>query len=356
MKNIPIQEWLSPRISNSHIITFTKQLANLINANIPLITAFNILQQDSSSQALRQLIIGIQNRLEIGDSFSNALRIYPQYFNNLFCSLVDVGEKAGTLDIILNHITIHLEQQANYTKKLRHAMIYPLLILITTSVVIILLILFVIPQFANLYASCNAKLPTYTLRIIQIAKYIQNQLWLLLSAGIILIWGFIWAKKTNPEFDRKINSYLLRLPLIGRILKKVIISRFTYILAMTVRAGLPITEALMITTTTCNNWLNQINIKKTYQHISNGQPLNVALQSQNIFPQTYLRLIAISEESGTLDTILTQLANDYTTEVTHFLNTLHTMLEPAIIVVLGIIVGALIIGMYLPIFNLGDII
>jgi type IV pilus assembly protein PilC len=340
---------LSPKqkISHKHIADFSRQLATLISAGIPLLASLNIIEQSSEHAGLRTLLGTIKKDIERGLILSAALRKHKKYFSDLFCNLIHAGEQSGTLDIMLNNIANYQEKTENLRRKIKKALLYPSVILATAIIVTAVLLVFVIPQFAKLFHDFGAELPVYTQLVIQLSSIIKNH-FLFIIAGIISI--IILFKYMNTD------KIILKTPIIGRILTKAIIARFSRTLAITFKAGLPLSEALQIIADTVNNQLYQQAILSIREQVASGQTITAAMANNPLFPNRARQMISIGEESGALDAMLIKIAEYYENEITYLVDNLNNLLEPTIMVILGILIGGLIIGMYLPIFRLGTVI
>lgn len=344
------------KIKPKHITEFSKQLATLLNANIPLATALEILSHDSNPPHLKTLVLEIKSDIEQGNSLTSSFKKHPSHFDAFFCTLINIGEKSGALDLMLQQISTHKEKAEKQKNKIIKALLYPIVVLIITIIVTAILLIFVIPQFKVMFEGFGAALPLYTQFIIKLSELAQNQGWIIISIFIVFIISYKWSKKYSPTFKRKHDELILKLPIISNILKKIIICRFTKILAIMLKSGLPILDALAIAANTTNNWFYEQAILKICHQISNGQYLHKAMLMQNLFPMRMIQTISLAEESGTLDIMLAKIALSYEEEIDLLADNLNNLLEPIIMIVLGTLVGGLIIGMYLPIFRLGTVI
>lgn len=344
------------KISSKHIVDFSRQLATLINSNIPLFTALNIMQQSCEHSNLRVLIENIKRDIEGGIVLSAALKKRIRYFGNLFCNLVFIGEQSGTLDIMLNHIANYHEKTEAQKHKIKKALLYPSVILLTAIIVSIVLLTFVVPQFVELFHGLQAQLPTYTQFIIQLSTIIRSKGLFMLLVIIITMFTFKTIKKRCKMFSVFSDKIILKMPIIGTVLKKSTIASFCRTLAITFNAGLPLSEALQIIAETCDNQIYQQTIFKIHQQVSAGQNITSAMENNPLFPKRAIQMITIGEQSGTLDNMLAKIAEYYDAEVNYLVDNLNNLLEPSIMVILGILIGGLIIGMYLPIFKLGTVI
>lgn len=344
------------KIKRKQITDFNKQLAVLINANIPIVTALEIISNEAVAQsALHKLIIAIKKDVENGTALSEAARKYPRYFNALFCNLVNIGEAAGVLDKILVQIAEYDEKMLAQKRKIFKALFYPAVVLTVALAVTAILLIFVIPQFKSMFAGFGAALPYYTQLVIHIAEFIKAKGVFIILTMSILIFVMIKCRKKYRGFSNWIDKIILRLPIFGALMEKNLLLRYVRTLAITFHAGLPLFEALNTVTAIMHNWIYQQAVSKTKDLIGDGESLHRAMQRQHVFPKRMLQLIAIGEESGKLDEMLDELVKHYERELNHVIETMNDLLEPAIMLLLGVIIGGLIIGMYLPIFRLGNI-
>ncbi|KPJ67496.1 MAG: hypothetical protein AMJ43_04370 [Coxiella sp. DG_40] len=343
------------KISSKHIADFSRQLATLINSNISLFTSLNIMQQNCRHPNLRILIKNIKHNIEEGTALSHALK-NQACFGNLFHNLVFIGEQSGTLDIMLNHIANHHEKIEAQKRKIKKALLYPSVIFLIAIIVSVVLLILIIPQFVELFHNFGAELPIYTQFIIKLSTIIRSKGLFILLVIIALIFTYKMIKRHCKMFAIFSDKIILKIPIIGTVLKKSIIARFCRTLAITFNAGIPLSEALQIIAETCDNQIFQQTIFNIRQQIFAGQNIISAMEDNTLFPNRAVQMITIGEQSGTLDKMLVKIAEYYDVEVNYLVDNLNNLLEPLIMVILGILIGGLIIGMYLPIFKLGTII
>lgn len=348
--------WQRKRPAAKDITYFTRQLATLIIAAIPLVQALEIIARGQTNIALNHLYLQIKIALEQGLSFSAALSKYPKYFSELYCHLVQVGEQSGSLDIILARIADHKEKTENIKAKIKKALYYPVTVIIVAIIVTSLLLIWIVPQFQQLYQSFGADLPTLTLLIMRLSHSLQQLGWLLLIIIGAIIGLLLFAKQKIAKFALFIDRFILQLPIGGDILTKAIIARFTRTLATTYAAGLPIVTALATVEKAAGNLYYSQALADIREQVAGGQPLHHCLQLSSLFPTMVIQMIAIGEESGSLEHMLTKIADFYETEVHDAVNTLSSLLEPMIMLVLGLLIGSIVIAMYLPLFKLGSIV
>lgn len=346
---------LDKKISSKYIADFSLQLSTLINSNIPLFTALNIMQQNCKHFNLRALVENIKNDIEKGIILSNALK-NQICFSELFSNLVFMGEQSGTLDIMLNNIANYYEKTEDQKRKIKKALFYPSIILTLAIIVSTTLLLLVVPQFAELFQGFGAQLPIYTQFIIKLSTIIINKGLFILLVIIAIIFTCKTVKKYCKVFILFCDKIILKIPIIGPVLKKSIIANFCRTLAITFNAGLPLNEALQIIAKTCSNQIYRQAIFEIQQQISTGQNITSAMGNNPLFPNRAVQMISIGEQSGTLGNILVKIAEYYDAEINYLVDNLNNLLEPSIMVILGILIGGLIIGIYLPIFKPGTVI
>ncbi len=346
---------LYEKISSKHIVDFSRQLATLINSNIPLFAALNIMQQNCKCFNLRVLIENIKSNIEEGTALSDALKKHA-CFSKLFYSLVFIGEQSGTLDIMLNHLANHYEKIEVQKRKIKKALLYPSIILSIAIIVSVVLLVLVVPQFIELFQSFGAQLPIYTQFIIRLSVIIRSKGLFILLLFIVVIFTYKMIKRYCKVFAIFSDKIILKIPIIGLMIKKLIIANFCRTLAITFNAGLPLSEALQMIAQTCDNQIYQQTILKIHQQVSAGQNITSAMENNPLFPKRVVQMITIGEQSGSLDSMLAKIAEYYDAEVNYLVDNLNNLLEPSIMVILGILIGGLIIGMYLPIFKLGTVI
>ena len=348
---ISVAFWNNRKIKAKHITAFVEQLAILINANISLITALNIISQDETNESLKNLIVSCKNSISAGQSLHQALCQYPQYFNELLCSLIYVGEQSGTLDIILNELASHFTKIASQKRKIIKALLYPATVLSITLIVTTILLLFVIPQFKTLYDGAGANLPRYTKSIIDLGDFVQAHWSFILNSIFSAIICTKFFHKRSIKFRNYLDDISLKTPIIGKILTYGIITRLTKTIGLSFKSGMPLLKAITTSSDTVQNWRYRLALQNILKSISNGKTFHGAVAEQKLFPLKVIQLIALGEETGTLDIMLEKISAIYNEKLNHITDNLNNLLEPIIMLILGILVGGLIIGMYLPILS-----
>lgn len=344
------------KIKTKHVYLFVEQLAILINANIALVTALNIIIVQEKHKALKKLIIKINNSISSGQSFYQTLSQYPQYFNKIFCNLINVGEQSGTLNIILNELAQYFTKIDSQKRKVKKALLYPAIVLIITFMVIIILLLLVIPQFEAMYSSVGASLPSYTQFILKLANFTKKYFYVIFILFTISIFSIKFGYKYFQKFNRYIDRIILELPIIGSIINYSTTARLIKTIWLAFKSGIPLLEAINISYGIAQNYWYLVAMQNITKLLKNGHTLHEAMEEQKIFPVQIIKLIAVGEETGKLDLMLEKIAQIYTDKLDHIIENLNNLLEPIIMLILGVLVGGLIIGMYLPIFKLGMVI
>lgn len=344
------------KISTLEITSFSRQMATMIEAGIPLIQSFEIVSKGQKNQRMKLLIDTIKKDVETGLTLSEALGKHPAFFNKLFCNLVDAGEKSGALDVMLDKVATYKEKIESIKKKIKKALTYPLAVLIVAFAVTAILLIFVVPQFETLFKGFGAELPALTQTVVNLSSVFQRYWYLIFGAIGGLIYAFVHTRQHSPDFAYRIDRYLLKLPIVGIILQKAAIARFSRTLSITFAAGLPLVDALKSVSGATGNIVYSKATDKIREEVSNGQQMQTAMETTHLFPNMVVQMIAIGEESGALEQMLAKIADFYEEEVDSAVDSLSSLLEPLIMSILGVLVGGLVIAMYLPIFKLGSVI
>lgn len=346
----------SKKITPFDIAMFTRQMATMMKAGVPLVQSFDIVTDGLENQGLRDLIAAVRNDVASGTSFANALRRHPKYFDNLYCNLVDSGEKAGALEQMLDRIAMYLEKTETLKKKVKKAMTYPIAVIVVAIIVTAILLVKVVPQFESLFQGFGADLPVFTQFIIRISEWMQEW-WFIVLLGIV---GFVFlfkeAKKKSLKFSDVVDKYVLKLPVVGEILDKSAVAKFGRVLSTTFASGVPLVDALESVAGATGNAVYRDAVFKIRDDVSSGTQLQASMKSTGAFPVMAVQLTAIGEESGNLDEMLEKVADHYESVVDDMVDNLTALMEPMIMAVLGVLVGGLIVGMYLPIFQMGQVV
>lgn len=347
---------MSRQITAKDITHFTRQMATLINAGLPILKSLDIILKGHKKTKMQQIIKTIQNNIESGRTLSESLEQFPLLFNPLVCSLIQVGEQSGSLDVMLQQIANYKEKIEHVKREIKKALNYPLFVLIIALLVCIALLTLVVPEFERLFHSFSAELPRLTRLIINLSNVLHRDGPLLLITLLITIILARFGLTHYTRCQQLTDLILMKLPIIGMMIQHAAISRFTRTLAITFTAGLPIIEALQSVAGATGHRLYEKACLQISKEISCGQALHLAMQHTRLFPLSVIQLITIGEESGQLDQMLYKLAEIYDTELDQAINNMSRLLEPIIITILGIVLGIVVIALYLPIFKLGSVV
>ena len=344
------------KIKKILIILFTQQLALLMNAGINLSLACDVLRHGQKNEQIKQAIRLIQNDIETGCMLSETLRKQPQFFNSLFCNLIKVGEQSGMLAMILNKLAQHEKNGSAIKKRITQMLAYPFAVMLIGIIITILLLTTAIPQFEALFSSFGATLPIITKLVIQTSAFLSTYwIYILLFITSIVI-GFHSAYQRSPNIAHIMTKTLLKTPLLGQLLQCLSIERFSRILSILFTAGLPLTESLLLVADVTGNSLYKKAVLTIRQDVSKGESIKNAIIRTQLFPHLVSQMVGIGEESGSLDTMLNNIANIYEEKINYTIDTISHFLEPAIMAILGLFVGILVIAMYLPIITLGTVV
>jgi type IV pilus assembly protein PilC len=344
-----------PTVSTKELSVATRQLATMIDAGLPIVQCLEILGEQSENKLLRITITSIRRDVEGGCTLADALRKHPKIFDDLYVNMVEAGEAGGILNTILNRIALFIEKASRLKKKVKGAMIYPVAIVLVAIVVVAVLMIFVIPVFAELYGSMGQALPAPTQICINISNFFVAYWWLMLLTAIGVVMAIKFYYKT-PQGHMKIDALLLRMPVMGDLLRKVAVARFSQNMALLLSSGVPILDGLAITGKTAGNKVVEKAIMESRVSISKGNTVAEPLRESKIFPPLVCQMVAVGESTGGLEGMLRKVAELYEEEVDDAVNNLTAMMEPAIMVVLGVILGGLVVAMYLPIFQMGSLV
>jgi type IV pilus assembly protein PilC len=343
-------------IKEKDITFFTRQLATMLKAGVPLLQSFEIVARGHSNARFARLMMDIKGRIESGSSLSQAFREHPAHFDALYCNLVGAGETSGMLDGILDRLATYKEKILALKSKIKSAMFYPISVVSVAIVVTWVIMVFVIPSFKKVFANFGANLPAPTLIVIAISDFFVSYWWLILLIIIAVLFTFFFLLRRSEAFRYAIDRIKLRLPIVGAIVEKATIARWTRTLATMFAAGVPLVESLDAVAGASGNAVFIDGTRKIQNEVSTGTSLTNAMHNTGMFPTMVLQMTQIGEESGALDGMLSKVAEFYEREVDDAVSALTSLLEPVIIVFLGVLIGGLVVAMYLPIFKLGAVI
>ena len=335
---------------------FTRQLATMMKAGVPLLQAFDIVGRGNPNPSVTRLLNDIRSDVETGTSLSAAFRKYPLYFDNLYCNLVEAGEAAGILDQLLDRLAVYMEKTEAIKSKIKSALMYPISVLVVAFVVTAVIMIFVVPAFKEVFSNFGADLPAPTLAVIAISEIFVDYWWLIFGGIGGGLYFFMQAWRRNEKMQHVMDRLMLQMPIFGVLVDKSCIARWTRTLATMFAAGVPLVEALDSVGGASGNYVYQAATVKIQQEVSTGTALTVAMTNANLFPSMVLQMCAIGEESGSIDHMLSKAADFYEGEVDDMVAGITSLMEPIIIVILGTVIGGIVVAMYLPIFKLGQVV
>jgi type IV pilus assembly protein PilC len=339
-------------ITAKDIAIFSRQIATMMQSGVPMVTAFEIIAGGQANPRMKEMLDDIRGSIEGGSTLAEALGRHPVHFDELFRNLVKAGEGAGVLDTVLDTIATYKEASEALKGKIKKAMFYPIVVIAVAILVSAILLIFVVPQFQNVFKSFNADLPAFTQMIIAASDFMISYWWAVFFGGLALGWVLLEFKKRSIAFQHFIDRTILKIPVIGEIIKNAAIARYARTLATTFKAGVPLVEALETVAGATGNQIYVDAVHKVRADVSVGYQLNVAMRQTEVFPHMVVQMTAIGEEAGALDTMLFKVAEFYEQEVNNAVDALSSLIEPFVMIIIGVVVGGMVVGMYLPIFKL----
>jgi type IV pilus assembly protein PilC len=344
------------KVTTKDVTLFTRQLATMMKAGVPLLQSFDIVGKGHSNPAVAKLLGDIKADVETGSSLSQAFRKYPLYFDNLYCNLVSAGEQAGILDSLLDRLATYMEKTQAIISKIKSALFYPISIIVVAFVITAVIMIFVIPAFKELFTSFGADLPAPTLFVMAISDYFVKYWWAIFGSIGGGLWFFFYTWKRSEKMQAVMDRLLLKLPIFGHLVRISSIARFARTLSTMFAAGVPLVDALDSVAGACGNRVYYDATKRIQSEVSTGTSLTVSMQNTEVFPNMVLQMVTIGEESGALDSMLSKVADFFEGEIDDAVEALSSLMEPIIMVVLGTLIGGLVIAMYLPIFKMGQVV
>ena len=338
------------------IAVLTRQIATMLTAGVPLVQTLRLLAGSHEKRPMREMLAKICADIETGTPPSKALRQYPRYFDDLYCDLVASGEQSGALDAVFDRIAIYREKAEALKSKIKKAMFYPATVITVALVVSAILLIFVIPEFDKIFKSFGAELPAFTRMIINISNIVQTYWYFVFGGLVALIFVYVHSYRRMESVRDATDKFILKLPIVGIILQKAALARYARTLSTTFAAGLPLVDGLIAAAGSSGNAVYRHAIMNVRNEVISGMQMNVAMRTTNVFPEMVIQMIMIGEESGSLDDMLSKVAGIYEQQVDDAVDALSSLIEPLLMVVLGILVGGMVIAMYLPIFKLGSVI
>ncbi len=357
VKSKPLFGSAGKTIKTRDISVFSRQIAVMMAAGVPMVQGFDIIASGQTNVRMKNMLIDIKTNIEGGSTLAEALGKYPVQFDELFRNLVRAGESAGVLDTVLDTVATYQENIESIKGKIKKAMFYPAMVMAVALIVSCILLIFVVPQFETVFKNFGAQLPAFTQMIVNLSRFMTgNWLWIMLAWIGLTIFGLIFLYKRSPPFAHFMARFVLKLPVVGQILHQSAIARFSRTLGVTFAAGVPLVEALDSVAGATGSPIYNDAVKRIREDVAVGHQLQLAMRQRNLFPNMVVQMVAIGEESGALDKMLFKIAEFYEQEVNNAVDALSSLLEPFIMVIIGVLVGGMVVGMYLPIFKLAAVV
>jgi len=346
----------SSKITTADIAIFSRQLATMLAAGIPLVQSFEIVGNGHENPGMQKLILGIKADVEGGSSLAEALAKQPLYFDDLFINLVEAGEQAGALETLLDKIATYKEKTEAIKKKIKKALTYPIAVLVVALIVTTILLIFVIPSFEELFQGFGADLPSFTRMVIDLSAFVRSKGWIILVAAVAGVATFLYFHKRSRAMREALDKIMLGVPVVGPIMQKASIARYARTLSTMFAAGVPLVEALESVAGATGNIVYENGVMRMRDEVATGQRLQQSMENTDLFPNMVIQMIAVGEESGSLDDMSAKVADFYEEDVDNSVDNLSSLLEPMIMSILGVLVGGLVVAMYLPIFKMGSVV
>ena len=344
------------RVTDKDITLFTRQLATMMKSGVPLLQSFDIVGRGHANPAVGKLLLDLKADVETGSSLSQAFKKYPLYFDALYCNLIQAGEQAGILDSLLDRLATYKEKIQALKSKIKSALFYPIAVIVVAFVITAVIMIFVIPAFKQVFTSFGADLPAPTLVVMAISEFFVDYWWLIFGGTGGGIYAFFYFWQRSEAMQMALDRLFLRLPVFGDLIRKAVIARWTRTLSTMFAAGVPLVEALESVSGAAGNYVYKVATRQIQSEVSTGTNLTTAMQNCNLFPPMVTQMVAIGEESGSLDAMLSKIADFFEQEVDDAVDGLTSLMEPMIMVILGGLIGGIVISMYLPIFKLGEVV
>ncbi|NRA24965.1 MAG: type II secretion system F family protein [Oleispira sp.] len=341
------------KITPADITFFTRQMATMMKAGVPLVQSFDIVGEGVDNKALKALIAQVRDDVSAGNDFASALKKHPKHFDDLFCNLIESGEQSGALEQMLDKVAVYKEKTEALKKKIKKAMMYPAVTLAIASVVTVILLVKVVPTFESMFQSFGSELPAPTKMVVAISEWTQAYWYMMLGSVIAFVVGLKQALARSPAFKDKFEAGLLKAPVFGDLIMKAAVARFARVLATTFAAGVPLVEALDSVAGAVGNSVYRKAVLVVRDEVSQGQQMHFAMKATGVFPNMVVQMTSIGEESGALDSMLSKAADYFEDEVDNAVDGLTAMMEPLVMSFLGVVIGGMIVAMYLPIFEMG---
>jgi type IV pilus assembly protein PilC len=343
----------SKKITSTDITFFTRQMATMMKAGVPLVQSFDIVGDGVDNPAMKELIAQVRDDVSAGNDFASALKKHPKHFDELFCNLIESGEQSGALETMLDKVAVYKEKTEALRAKIKKAMMYPAVTLAIASIVTVILLVKVVPTFESMFKSFGSELPAPTKMVVAISEWTQAYWWVMVAAIVGFVVSLKQALARSPAFKDKFEELLLKAPVFGDLLMKAAIARFARVLSTTFAAGVPLVEALDSVAGAVGNSVYRKAVLNVRDEVSQGQQMHFAMKSTGVFPNMVVQMTSIGEESGALDTMLSKAADYFEDEVDNAVDNLTALMEPLVMSFLGVVIGGMIVAMYLPIFEMG---
>jgi type IV pilus assembly protein PilC len=351
--NLP---FLKGSVPEKNVVVFTRQFATMINAGLPIIQCLEIQAAQQENKAFKKILQAVKEDVEKGETLAEGLRRHPDVFNSLYCNMVEAGETGGALDIILGRLAFFMEKNMKLKKKVKGALVYPASVVCVAVIVIAIMMIFVIPSFQTMFSGFGAELPLLTQIIVNISNFMRSNILLILGGLFLTVFTLRQLYRKNDKAHHFFDSFFLKMPIFGMLLRKVAVAKFTRTLGTMISSGVPILTSLEIVAKTAGNVVIEKAIMATRESISQGKTIAEPLMESGIFPPMVTQMIAVGETTGALDQMLSKIADFYDDEVDAAVSAITSLIEPLLMVFLGGILGTMIVGMYLPIFQLGQVV
>ncbi len=342
------------KITQGDIAVFTRQLSTMMKAGLPLMQAFDIVAKGNNNANMTKMLMEVRNDVEQGHALADAFSRHPKYFDKFYVNLVAAGEAGGVLEGLLDKLATYKEKTQAIKKKVKSALTYPVAIVVVAVVLVIVMMMFVLPEFGKVYSSMGAELPPLTQFMMNISDFFVSKGWLVIIGLIGITVGLIHFHKSSPKFQKRVDAWLLKMPIFGGIVRKATIARWARTTATLFTAGVPLVEVLDSVSGASGNIIYEEATREIRSKVNQGMSLTSSMQASNLFPNMVIQMTSIGEESGALDDMLNKTAEFYEEEVDASVATLSSLMEPIIMVVLGLIIGVILVAMYLPLFNIGN--
>ncbi|THB63209.1 MAG: type II secretion system F family protein [Gammaproteobacteria bacterium] len=343
-------------IKAADIAVFSRQLATMMGAGVPLVQAFDIVGKGHENPSMQEMLMSIKADIEQGSTLAEGLAKHPRHFDELFINLINAGEQSGALETLLDKIATYKEKTESLKKKIKKALFYPAAVVVVAIIVTSILLLFVVPQFEEIFANFGAQLPAFTKFVIELSNLLSTYWYFVLFLLVVAVVAFFEAKRRSHKFNHFLDRLILKVPVLGMIMNKAAVARFSRTLATMFAAGVPLVDALTSVAGAAGNIVYSNAIINIREDVATGQQLQQSMKQAGLFPNMVVQMVAIGEESGALDSMLTKVADFYEEEVDAAVDGLSSLIEPLIMAFLGVVVGGLVVAMYLPIFQLGSVI